>query len=265
MEGQEHYRYARKRSSASDSKSISRKRVKRLAPSSKSFGLLLIDLTTILDGNQDAVARDAVARMKMLLKSMTLPLKDKGELSAVINSPKYENATTATELFDALAPCWNECDCDLLDLLVRASCSEAAIKKVEKFLEERDPDMPLVVQAVDSDATTPEGAAEFKVRIAGEHVTRDKMLDTKEVFCRSHHIPKEFMVGGKYRLGSITLIFYISIKLIQYLHAQVLGLREVYSLRRCGVFEIIGPDQYHVIIPPLKVRQLFEESSCTFG
>ena len=303
MKGQLHCRYARKCSSASDSKSIPRK-TKKLAPSSKSFALLLSDLIIILEGDHNAVVR-----MKVVLKAMTLPRQDdngEDELSVVINSPKYNDATTIAELFDALAPCWNEFDCDLLDTLVRASSSEAAIKKVEKFLEGRDPDMPLVVRAsqprtaeqpVVPDATAresatsfrstlmpdessamlkrsadttqryvllpdnssyqslpPVGAAVFMVRIDGEQVTVSRMLDVKEATCHNLRLPKEAMVYVDSRPGSVTLIFYMSIKLIRYLQAQVLRLHELYSLRSHGVYEIIIPDQYHLIIPPLEVR-----------
>ena len=304
VKNQLHGRYVRKRSSASDSKSNPRKMAKRLAPGSKSFALLLSDLITILKGDQDAVVK-----MKVVLKAMTLPLQDdngEDELSVVINSPKYNDATTIAELFDALAPCWNEFDCDLLDTLVRASSSEAAIKKVEKFLEGRDPDMPLVVRAsplhttenpIVPDATAresatsfqsalmpdessamlkrsadttqryvllpdnssyqslpPVGAAVFMVRIDGEQVTVSRMLDVKEATCHNLRLPKEAMVYVDSRPGSVTLIFYMSIKLIRYLRAQVLGLHELYSLRSHGVYEIVIPDQYHLIIPPLQVR-----------
>ena len=304
MKSQLHCRYARKRSSASDNQSIPRKTAKRLAPSSKAFALLLSDLIIILKGDPNAVET-----MKVVLKSMTLPFRDEDgedELSAVMNSPKFNNATTIVELFDALAPCWNEFDCDLLDTLVRASASEAAIQKLEKFLEGRDPDMPLVVRtaqlrtaeqpvvpdlaaresATSSQSTVtpdessavpkqsadpiqqyvllpnnsshqslvPVGAAVILVRIDGEQVTAARMLDIKEASCHNLRLPKEATVYVKSQPGSITLIFYISIKLIQYLRAQVLELHELYSLRRRGVFEIIIPDQYHLIIPPLEVR-----------
>ena len=303
VKGQLHCRYARKRSSASDSKSIPKKKAKRLAPSSIAFALLLSDLIIILKGDQNAVER-----MKVVLKAMTLPFKDEdgeNELSVVMNSPKFNDATTIAELFDALSPCWNEFDCDLLYTLVRVSSSEAAIEKVEKFLEGRDPDTPLVVRAsplhttehpVVPDATVresptsfqsalmpdedamlkrsadttqryvllpdnssyqslpPVGAAVFMVRIDGEQVTVSRMLDVKEATCHNLHLPKEAMVYVDSRPGSVTLIFYMSIKLIRYLRAQVLGLHELYSLRSHGICEIVVPDQYHLISPPLEVR-----------
>ena len=283
-------RKARQRSSASDIKSVPVKvarSTKRLTPSSKSFGLFLRDLITILEGDHKAIAS-----MKVILKSMTLPLQDEdGEdkLPVLINSPKYNNATTIVELVDALAPCWNEIDCDLLDTLVSASCSEAAIKRVEEFLAERDPDMPLVVRTsqrhttADSDATVgklttpsqstltteeasqrakrmiqlysiPEGATVVIVRTSKEQITIAKMHDVKEATCHNLRVPKEAMLYIEALPGSVTLIFLISIKLIRYLRAQHLWLHELYSLRSHGVFEVIIPDQYHLIVPPLEVR-----------
>ena len=307
VKSQLHCRYARKRSSASDSKSIPKKKAKRLAPSSIAFALLLSDLIIILKGDQNAVER-----MKVVLKAMTLPFKDEdgeNELSVVMNSPKFNDATTIAELFDALSTCWNEFDCDLLYTLVRVSSSEAAIEKVEKFLEGRDPDTPLVVrtsqlrtaeQPVTPDATAkelatpsqstlmpdesigmpqhsvettrpyvllplvpgnsshqslpPVGAAVVMVRTDRKQVTITEMLDVKEATCHNLRLPKEAMVYVDSLTGSITLIFYISIKLIRYLRAQVLGLHELYSLRSHGVYEIVIPDQYHLLIPPLEVR-----------
>ena len=294
-----HGRYVRKRSSASDSKSNPRKMAKRLAPSSKSFALLLNDLIIILEGDHNAVVR-----MKVILKAMTLPRQDddgEDELSVVMNSPKFNDATTVAELFDALSTCWNEFDCDLLDTLVRASSSEAAIKKVETFLEGRDPDVPLVVRtsqlrtAEQPDATAresatlsqstpdaalkqsadttrpyvllplvsdnsrqqslpPAGAAIVKVRTDRDQITIAEMLDVKEASCHNLRLPKEAMAYAESLTGSVTLIFYISVKLIRYLRAQVLGPHELYSLRSHGVYEIVIPDQYHLIIPPLEVR-----------
>ena len=307
MKSQAFLRKARKRPSASENKSVPVKvsrSTKRLTPSSRSFGLFLRDLITILEGDHKAIAN-----MKVILKSMTLPLQDEDgedELPIVITSADYKNATTIIELVDALAPCWNEIDCDLLDTLVRASCSEAAIKRVEEFLGERDHDMPLVVRtsqrhtAADTDATvgklttpslstptpdessamakqsadvthpyvllplvadnstdqplTPVGAVVVMVRTSNEQITIAEMHSIKEATCHNLRLPKEAMVYIQSLTGSVTFIFFMSVKLIRYLHAQVLRLRELYSLRTHGVYEIIIPDQYHLIVPSLEVR-----------
>ena len=286
----EHLRYARKRPSSSDSKSAPMKvarSTRRFTSSSKSFGLFLSDLIAILDGDEKAIVS-----MKAVLKSMILPLRiedGEDELHVVLTSAEYKNATTIAELVGALAPCWNEFDCDLLQTLVRASHSEAAIEKVQEFLEGVDPDMPLVVRtsqhhttelpdAAVTDLTAPsqstltpdeasqrakrmiqlysipEGATVVIVRTSKEQITIAKMHDVKEATCHNLRVPKEAMLYIEALPGSVTLIFFISIKLIRYLRAQHLWLRELYSLRSHGVCEVIIPDQYHLIVPPLEVR-----------
>ena len=236
------------------------------------------EFTSLLQDLEEALDETAVRNMKLFLSSLVV-FEEEGEeeVSAVRGSLECQSATNASEFFTAMAPSWNAIDTDLLETVVKASGSDAAMMTLQNFLDKRDLDTPLdtklvrplqpALEKLSSEDTTVDGgailtsrqqAAAVNAQLLVVTTNRDQLsiAEMHEIKATVAHIlflPKQSLVYVDSFTGSVTLMFWISKNIVKYIAALLLLLHQLRFLRSRGVLEVTIGDEYHLVLPPLQV------------
>lgn len=247
----------------------------KLTRTTLAFFDLLTDLIDILEEDQKALPK-----MKAVLANIVVMLNDT-KVSAIVASPECHKANKVSELFAALAPCWNAFDNDLLQSLIKASGSEEANKKMNKFLASIDPEMPLVeripsISDLESTSTdhsqmeqspppcdkmSVEGMTDvvvLQIKTDKKQLTVSEMKDMKELVCQKFDLSKESLVFKGTFEGSLTLEFWLSSRILPFVQSQSLSLsiRDIQSLLNHDIRQISIEDAYCLIVPTAQVCEI---------
>ena len=246
----------------------------KLTRTTVAFFDLLTDLIDILEEDQKALPK-----MKAVLANMVVFLDD-DKISAIIASPEYHKANKVSELFAILAPCWNAFDNDLLQSLIKASGSEEANKKMNKFLASIDPEMPLVeripsicdLESTSTDSLMEQSPAPYgkmsveettdvvvlQIKTDKKQLTLSEMKDIKELCCQKLDLPKESLVFKGTFVGSLTLEFWLSSRILPFVQSQSLSLSisDIQSLLSHDIRQMSIEDAYCLFVPTAQVCEM---------
>lgn len=244
----------------------------KLTRTTISFFELLTDLIDILEEDQKALPK-----MKAVLANIVVLLED-AKVSAIVASPECHNANKVSELFAALAPCWNAFDNDLLQSLIKASGSEEANKKMNKFLASIDPEMPLVerVPSISStntdysqmeqspppnDKMSVQGVDDvvvLQIKTDKKQLTLSEMREMKEFICQKFDLAKESLLFKDAFEGSIKLQFWLSTRILPFVLSQSSSwsIGDIRSLLNHDIRQISIEDAYCLIMPTAQVCEI---------
>lgn len=244
----------------------------KLTRTTISFFQLLADLIEILEEDQKALPK-----MKAVLANIVVLLDD-ARVSAIVASPECHKANKVSELFAALAPCWNAFDNDLLQSLITASGSEEATKKMNKFLASIDPEMPLVerVPSISSTSTdysqmeqspppsdkmSVEGMTDvvvLQIKTDKKQLTLSEMRDMKDFICQKYDLARESLLFKGAFEGSIKLQFWLSSQILPFVLSQSSNwsIGDIQSLLNHDIRQISIENAYCLIMPTAQVCEM---------
>ncbi len=208
--------------------------------------------------------------MKRALQQLvqSKPLKKPGsqlrELKLIVVSHEYKEAACAGDLFDLLAPRWNWKECELLEFLIEASDCEAAVKKLQEFLERRNNAAPHVVLHTNQAAkaiTKPvheailmqprakplaEATAEHEeeqeltivAKLDKNTLTLKEYDQTTSVLSRAYDFGRYLLCLDSITDGCIAIQWRVSVSLASELQHKIIGAEDFQALARQNIIEI---------------------------
>ena len=231
---------------------------KRLSDEEMQFGIMMGNLGDVLDGYPKALER-----MKTALTYVTVPGGDESVLT-IVQSPSFIEAPTASALLRTVAPITNVMDDTLVQTLVQASAVPKAIELFEDYLKSKDPTKALVLSVerstkfISSPPPRSRAAAlgfrEVAVRTEWEGVAVGEVQELGTDMSAVLNVPIEGVIGQGVRESSVSVIFWISERLIPFIHSQVIYLNGLRFLCEEGISEIKIEDVYLLTTPPAEVR-----------
>ena len=226
---------------------------KSLSNAGKQFGLLITELARILDRYPE-VLED----IKTALITVTV-LVGNEKVVAVIEGRKFTEASSASHLFRALAPVIGILDENTLETLVEASQVDEAIERFEAYQRARDTTVPLVVfesntphflhpppASSEADAV---GARELVVRISRENLTRGDVAEMRADISGALNLPLLAVSPQGVIQSSVSVVFWISEKIVPYIQLQHITLPTLRFLHDEGIVDIRIESDYLLTTP----------------
>ncbi len=189
-------------------------------------------------------------------KSLKKPGSQLTELKLIVVSPEYKEAARVGELFELLSPRWNWKEYELLEFLVEASDCQAAVKKLQEFLERRCNAAPhVVLHASQAAKTIPEPEHEaILTQPRAEHeeeqettvvakLGKDKLTlkeydETTSVLSRALDFGRYLLCLDSITDGCIAIHWRISASLASELQGKRIGAEDWQALARHNIIEI---------------------------
>ena len=224
------------------------------------FNLMMAEVGNVLDHYPEVLER-----MKTAFTLATVPDGDEPVLT-IVQSRSFTEAPTASALICTLAPIVNFLDDSHFETLVRASGIQEAIEMYEAYLKTKDPAQELVAQG-DGTAeflhpppprseAAANGWREMVVRTKWEGVSVGEVQEMRRDMNGVLNVPTEGIVGQGVQESSVSVIFWVSERLISFILSQSISLRHLRFLCEEGISEIMIEDVYILTIPSSEVRAL---------
>ena len=231
---------------------------KELSDDKIQFSLLMGKLGQILDGHPHALEP-----MKTAFTFLTVP-DGREPVLRVVQSRSFTEAPTASALLRTLAPIVNILDDKHLETLVKASEVHEAITVFEEYRKAKNLSRQLVSYADNttkmlyspppSSEAAGMGCKEMVVRTEWEGVAVGEVQELGRDISAVLNVPTEGIIAQGLQQSSISIIFWISERLIPFIHSQVIFLNGLRFLREEGISEIKIEDVYLLTTPPAEVR-----------
>ena len=232
--------------------------MKKLREETIRLSVLIGRLGQILDHHPEALEP-----MKTAMKVAIATDGDEPVL-AVVQSRSFTEASTASALFSSLASILSSLDDTYLETLVLASNVAEAIQLLEAYLKMKDPARELLVfvnqspkflhDPPPSSEARAVGFREIDVQIEGESVTVGEVQEMKTNVARVLNVPKEGIIGQGVRESSVSIIFWISERLIPSIQSEFIDLNHHRFLSDEGILQIRIEDIYILTTPSAEVK-----------
>jgi len=232
-------------------------RMKKLREETIRLSVLIGRLGQILDRHPEALEP-----MKAAMKFATAEGDE--PVLAVVQSRSFTEASTASALLGSLASIVNGLDSTYPEVLVNTSNVSEAIQLFEEYLKTKDPSQELVV-SVDqtrkflhdpppSSEAAAMGCREMTVQIEGESVTVGEVQEMKIDVAGVLNVPREGIISQGIRESSVSVIFWISERLIPSVQSEYIHLNQLRFLSDEGILQIQIEDIYILTTPSPEVR-----------
>ena len=232
-------------------------RMKKLSEEKIRLSVLIGRLGQILDRHPEALEP-----MKAAMKFATADGDE--PVLAVVQSRSFTEASTASALLGSLASIANGLDDTYLETLVLASNVAEAMQLLEAYLKTKDPARELLVFV----SQTPKflndpppisearamGFREMAVQTERESVTVGEVQEMKTDAARVLNVPREGIIGQGVRESSVSIIFWISERLISSIQSEFIDLNHLRFLSDEGILQIQIEDIYILTTPSAEVR-----------
>ena len=183
---------------------------------------------------------------------------------AVVQSQSFIKAPTASALLGSLASFANDLDNTYLEVLVKASSVPEAIQLFEEYLKTKDPSQELVL-CVDqtrkflhdpppSSEAAAMGCREMAVQMERESVMVGEVQEMKTDVAGVLNVPREGIIGQGVKESSVSVIFWISERLIPSVQSEYIDLNHLCFLCDEGILQIQIEDIYILTTPSAEVR-----------
>ena len=233
-------------------------RMKKLREETIRLSVLIGRLGQTLDCHPEALEP-----MKTAMKFATVAEGDEPVL-AVVQSQSFVKAPTASALLGSLASFANGLDNTYLEVLVKASSVPEAIQLFEEYLKTKDPSQELVL-CVDqtrkflhdpppSSEAAAMGCREMAVQTERESVTVGEVQEMKTDVAGVLNVPREGIIGQGVKESSVSVIFWISERLIPSVQSEYIDLNHLRFLCDEGILQIQIEDIYILTTPSAEVR-----------
>ena len=224
------------------------------------FNIMMAEIGNVLD-----CYPEVLERMKTAFTLATVPDGVEPVL-AIVRSPSFTEAPTASALIRTLAPIISFLDDSHLKTLVQASGVPEAIEMYQAYLKKKHSAQELVAGAGDTaeflhppppnSEAAANGYKEMTVRTNWEGVSvgevQEMGMDVSAVF----NVPSEGITAQGVRESSLSVIFWVSERLIPFISSQSISLCHLRFLCDEGISEIVIEDVYHLSVPSSEVRAL---------
>ena len=233
-------------------------RMKKLREETIRLSVLIGRLGQILDRHPEALEP-----MKTAMKVATVTDGDEPVL-AVVQSRSFTEASTASALLGSLASIVSGLDDTYLETLVLASNVAEAMQLLEAYLKTKDPARELLVfvnqtpeflhDAPPSSEAAVMGFREMAVQIEGESVTVGEVQEMKTDVAGVLNVLREGIIGQGVKESSLSVIFWISERLIPSVQSEYIHRNHLRFLCDEGILQIQIEDIYILTTPSAEVR-----------
>ena len=229
----------------------------KLSDDRKQFSLLMARLGQILDRHPEALEP-----MKTAMEFATVPDADEPVL-AVVQSPSFTEASTASALLRALSPIANILDTTHFELLVEASGITEAIRMFEAYLKTKDRSQELILfvegaahflyPPPPSSEARAGGFREMAVQTERESVSVGEVQEVGREVGGVLNVSRGAIISQGVRESSVAIIFWISERLIPSVQSEYISLNHLHFLCGEGISKIQIEDVYILTIPSVEV------------